>query len=193
MTGLPARGRRRFAHTDLGNAERLIAWHGRDLRYSRGMGWQVWDDRRWTADETDEVMRRMKATVRAVYSEAGRLADSEEREKLARWARQSESERRLRAAIALADSESQVRVGAEAFDSHPFLLNVRNGTLDLRTRELRAHRREDLLTQLAPTEFDPRRNAPALGRVRRPNDGRRRGSRRLPASCGWLLPFWGCV
>ena len=34
------------------------------------------------------------------------------------------------------------------------LLNVQNGTLDLRTAELRKHRREDLITKLVPTAYD---------------------------------------
>ncbi len=35
------------------------------------------------------------------------------------------------------------------------MLNVANGTLDLKTRQLRPHRPEDLLTKLAPVRFDP--------------------------------------
>lgn len=32
-----------FPLTDLGNAERLVARHGDDLRYARGIGWLAWD------------------------------------------------------------------------------------------------------------------------------------------------------
>src|SRR5262249_51176576 len=39
-----------------------------------------------------------------------------------------------------------------------------NGTLDLRTGELRPHRREDLLTKLCAVEYDPRARAPAWER-----------------------------
>jgi hypothetical protein len=42
----------------------------------------------------------------------------------------------------------------------PWLLNCNNGALDLRTGELRAHRREDLLTKLAPVAFDRAAIAP---------------------------------
>jgi putative DNA primase/helicase len=48
----------------------------------------------------------------------------------------------------------------DALDADPWLLNVANGTIDLRTGELRAHRREDLLTRLAPVEYDPDAQAP---------------------------------
>ena len=36
------------------------------------------------------------------------------------------------------------------FDADPWLLNAPNGTLDLRTGELRPHRREDYITKLVP-------------------------------------------
>jgi putative DNA primase/helicase len=49
---------------------------------------------------------------------------------------------------------------ADALDGDPWLLNVENGTLDLRTGELRDHEREDLITKLAPVEFDPEAEAP---------------------------------
>jgi putative DNA primase/helicase len=56
--------------------------------------------------------------------------------------------------IALARSESAVAVVPDVFDRDPWALNVANGTLDLKTGELRPHRREDLLTKLSPVAFD---------------------------------------
>src|SRR5215470_15990796 len=55
--------------TDLGNARRLVRLHGKDLRYSHESGWLVWDGKRWTNDETGEVKRRAKETVRNIYKE----------------------------------------------------------------------------------------------------------------------------
>src|SRR5919107_5291637 len=46
-------------------------------------------------------------------------------------------------------------------DASPDLLNVLNGTIDLRTGELRPHRREDLITKMAPVEYDPNSPVPA--------------------------------
>jgi putative DNA primase/helicase len=57
--------------------------------------------------------------------------------------------------IELAKSEPGIPVGPQQLDSHPWLLNVHNGTLDLRTGHLRPHAREDLLTKLAPVAYDP--------------------------------------
>jgi hypothetical protein len=45
-------------------------------------------------------------------------------------------------------------------DSDPWLLNVENGTLDLRSGELREHHGEDLMTKLAPVCYVSGARAP---------------------------------
>jgi putative DNA primase/helicase len=54
-------------------------------------------------------------------------------------------------------------VAPDELDADPMLLNTKSGTIDLRTGELREHRREDLITKLAPVEYDPGAEAPAWG------------------------------
>jgi hypothetical protein len=57
----------KFRRTDLGNAERLVHHHGRDLRFvSLWRMWLAWDGRRWRPDDSGEVHRRAKATVRGI-------------------------------------------------------------------------------------------------------------------------------
>jgi putative DNA primase/helicase len=51
-------------------------------------------------------------------------------------------------------------VSPEELDTDPVLLNVENGTVDLRNGSLRPHLPEDLITKLAPVEFDPVAEAP---------------------------------
>lgn len=144
-----------WMRTDYGNAERLVSAHGADLRYARGLGWLAWDGRRWRRDVDGDVERRAKATVRAMYREAGELEVEGERKATAAWARKSEAAPRIAAAIALARTEHAVVVDPAALDAAPFLLNVKNGALDLQSGELREHHREDLLTKLAPVAWVP--------------------------------------
>lgn len=142
--------------TDLGNAERLVARHGGDLRYCRRLRtWLVWDGTRWAEDTTGEVTRRGKDTVRAIYDELREVDDPDERKALARHAASSEAEPRIRRMVSLAESEAEVAVDARSLDVDPWALNVANGTIDLRTGKLREHRREDLITKLVPVAFDP--------------------------------------
>jgi P4 family phage/plasmid primase-like protien len=153
-----------FNNTDLGNSGRLIAHHGEDLRYCYPWGrWLVWDGRRWAVDSSGEVHRRAKRTVKEIYREAGDATDDESRKALAKHAMRSEAENRIQAMISLAKSE--VPVMPEELDRDPWLLNVSNGTLELRTGELRDHRRDDLMTKLAPVDYDPDAEAPTWAAV----------------------------
>ena len=155
-----------FNTTDQGNGERLVARHGQDLRYCHLWGkWLVWDGRRWAVDDTAEVERRAKATIRAIYSEAAAVVGDDEASKaqrraLASWAGKSESRGKLEAMIKQAASEPGVAVAPDDLDRDPWLLNVQNGTLDLRTGQLRPHNRADLITKLCPVEYHADAGAP---------------------------------
>jgi putative DNA primase/helicase len=63
-------------------------------------------------------------------------------------------------ALESASWEPGVRVSPDDLNRHPLLLNVQNGTLELETLKLREHRREDLLTQIAPVPYDPAATCP---------------------------------
>jgi P4 family phage/plasmid primase-like protien len=147
---------RREHQTDLGNSRRLVARHGDRFRWCKPWGeFVVWDGERWVRDEGGQVMQLGKKTPGAMYAEAADLTDDGQRKALAAHALRSESEPRLRAMVNLAKSEPGIPITPEAFDQDSWLFNVRNGTLDLRTGVLRAHRREDFLTKLAPVTYIP--------------------------------------
>src|SRR5918995_719814 len=149
-----------FNLTDLGNAERFVARHGEDVRYCyQWRRWLVWTGARWEHDEAGRVHRLAKETVRSIYREASNEEDENRRKALAKHARASESETRIRAMVELAKSE--IPASPDHFDADAWLLNTSNGTIDLRTGELREHRREDLITKLAPIEYTPESEAPA--------------------------------
>ncbi|MCH8083452.1 MAG: primase C-terminal domain-containing protein [Myxococcales bacterium] len=164
--------------TDLGNAHRLVRLHGGDLRYCHALKvWFVWDGRRWCRDETDEVIRRAKATVPTIYAEAAHAADQEARETIAKWAVRSEARMFIKNMITLAESEPGIHVLSQSLDADLWALNVLNGTIDLRTGILRPHRRDDLITKLAPVEYDPDARSELLDRFLRralPDAGTRR-------------------
>lgn len=161
-----------FPLTDLGNAERLVADHGDALRYVPGPGWHVWDGSRWRRDTDGAVMRRAKLTVRAMYEQAGSVEDDGARKRLAAHARRSESEPRLRAAMALAATDEAVIAHTDELDSDPLLLNVANGTLHLHAGEIQDAEREHLITKQIPIEFNHHAKAPTwLAFLERITDG----------------------
>lgn len=145
--------------TDMGNAQRFAQDHnGREpwLRYVYDWrSWIAWDGRRWTRDAEARVMRAAKSTVRTIYSEAAQTPDDEIRQQIVKWAVRSESRPLLLAMTDLAKSEPGIAVTPKELDADLWLLNVENGTLDLRAGELRPHDRADLITKMAPVAYNP--------------------------------------
>lgn len=155
--------------TDLGNAERLIARYGQDLRYCYEMDtWFVWTGTRWVEDRAT-AERKAKDAVRAIPEETalvdglpGLGADEKDalKDQIETHARQSESRTRLYAMLDLAQSEEGVRIHASDLDHDHWLFNVQNGTVDLRTGKLRPHDRADLITRIAGVTHDGEATAP---------------------------------
>ena len=56
--------------------------------------------------------------------------------------------------IASAQSEPGIPILLEDLDKDDWLLNVQNGTIDLKTGELLPHSRTYLITKIAPIEYD---------------------------------------
>jgi P4 family phage/plasmid primase-like protien len=162
-------GKPEFRLTELGNAERMLHYEGKDLRYSNALGFLTFDGIRWKRDESGEVTRRMIRTVRTLYSEAAEALSAaqnaptgEERAKLvgrakalSSWAHKSEKRSVIAAGIDLAAKLPGVFVETDDLDRPAFLLAVQNGTLDLKTGQLLPHRREDFITKLCAMEYDP--------------------------------------
>lgn len=150
------------ALTDVGNGERLLDRHGRDLRYCHAMSaWLAWDGRRWAVDATAEVERRAKETVAVgIAVEALNADDPDRSSALMKHGAKSQSAQRVMAALAMASSDERAVVLPEQLDADPWLLTVDNGTLDLRTGQLRPHDRRDYITRLAPVRFDPGAKGP---------------------------------
>lgn len=152
-----------FRLTDFGNAERLASRHGEDIRYVYAWSkFLVWDGTRWKMDDTGEVERRAKDTVRGIYGEASNVVDSERRKAIVKHATASESRKGVEAMAALLRSEPGIAVRVEDLDADPWLINARNGTIDLRTGDLRPHDRGDLITQIMPVDYDPDAKGPTF-------------------------------
>jgi putative DNA primase/helicase len=62
--------------------------------------------------------------------------------------------------LSLAQSEPGIPILPEDMDKDPWVLNVANGTIDLKTGCIKAHRRENLITKLASVEYWPDAECP---------------------------------
>lgn len=143
--------------SDMGNARRFVQQHRKNVKSIPSLRWPwlVWDQKRWVADSARNVHNYAKDVVRQLHVDAGTLADEEERASALKFALRSESAHSLRSILEAAATEPDIRTTENELDANPWLLNVANGTLNLRTGELQAHRRSDLVTKLAPVVYDP--------------------------------------
>jgi len=141
--------------TDLGNAKRFAGKYRERLRYcEKWARWFVWDGMRWREDEVLAVFNLGAALIRSLYALAKKIPDEEEREAFLAHLIKSESWRSITAMINLAKADPAIAIRPDDLDSDPWLLTVRNGTLDLHTGRLRPHDQRDLITKLAPVVFD---------------------------------------
>jgi putative DNA primase/helicase len=77
---------------------------------------------------------------------------------LQKWASKSEMQSVIGNALSLL--KTLLDVPMTSFDSDPWLLNVQNGTIDLRTGQLRPHNPADRITRIIPMNYDPAAPAP---------------------------------
>ena len=150
-----------FEQTELGNARRLLAVFGNDLRFCASWGkWIVWDGVRWVNDVDGEVERRAKQVIGLLHAQAAREDEKGRRGELERWAKESESLHHIRAAIRLAETEPGTPVRADDLDDDPMLIGVRNGIVDLKSGILLPPKRQHLITKQCPVIFDPEAKCP---------------------------------
>lgn len=140
--------------TEFGLAEYLVELHGKDIRYCEKIGWLVWDDKRWLPDQTQEVERRAFQSIRSLHQVAAELP-KEERQKLQKFADKSETYAKIKAVISVAKSLKGIAITVDRLDTHPWLLNCENGTVDLKTGKLLPHNRDHLITKMTGAAYHP--------------------------------------
>jgi P4 family phage/plasmid primase-like protien len=140
--------------TDMGNAERLKDKYGDKIRYNYERKlWLIWTGKYWKWDDGSEIMRLAQKTARSIYGEIAAEDDEDAVKAKAKWAAVSEGNQRLCAMIAQA--EPMLSITLDDLDRDEWLLNCKNGTINLKTGKLQLHNPADLITRVIDTEFDP--------------------------------------
>jgi putative DNA primase/helicase len=162
--------------TDLGNAKRFAEVASGEMLHvpASGWGWMWFDGKRWARDSHGAAMElaarvaqslRLEIDGRQYAHNVGGLYRARE---AARHAMRSQGRERLHAMIeTAAETQPEMKASVEDFDRNPDVLNVVNGTIDLRTGTLRPHNERDRLTQLVNVEYDPDALAPTWERTLR--------------------------
>jgi putative DNA primase/helicase len=149
--------------TDAGNAECIAHLYGDRLRYDHiSKSWRVWDGQRWRVDHDCESTRLALATVRArrqAFHTDGALSN-DDRVKGFKFSLTSENQAKLMAALSHAQSLIEFATLVQQYDRNRMLVCAGDVTIDLDTVTPREHRREDLITLMLGTQWDPEATAP---------------------------------
>lgn len=121
--------------------------------------WFVYDGTRWLPDIGGlKTMELAKSLADSLVRYALTISDERTRkaylEYTAKW--QSRNYRN----IYISDAQSVYPVDMAAFDRNPYLLNCKNGTLDLQKTEFRPHSPEDMLTKITNVAYAPEAVSP---------------------------------
>ncbi|MCB2177571.1 MAG: hypothetical protein KQH57_17315 [Actinomycetales bacterium] len=130
-------------------AYRLAASHGHRLMFVHGIGWFVWDGRRWREDDRGEATRAVLAELRSA------LAESLDDRDLRADVRKCESAAGVAGVLELAAALEPFAATVDDLDADAYLLNCANGTLDLQTMVLRPHDPADRITKVTGAAYDP--------------------------------------
>jgi len=153
--------------TDDANAERFVADHLHRLRFRTDAGvWMVWNEPShvgeqhtggfWSEATSSQVVQLARETARKIATEVEVSApvDDAARRAATAAARGCRSRSRISAMVSLAEGDYRLATRSDEWDADPWLLNLSNGTLDLRTRTLQHHRPEDLITVRSHVVYD---------------------------------------
>lgn len=142
----------RYRWSDIGNGNLFADIFKDEARYCPDRGiWFVYDGKRWKADSKDstKTMQLCKRLADALMVYATTVENEKYAQAVAKW-----QNRNTRNTI-LKDAQDCYPVNVSEFDEDIYLLNCKNGTLDLRTLEFRPHAPGDLLSKMANVDYDP--------------------------------------
>lgn len=149
-----------LSNTELANARRLVRRMGGKVRYSDALGFLIWNGISWRPDTVNAVRAAAQESAEALATEAALEQDPDRRASLMKWAVTSQRSQAIDAVIKEVKALPGVAVEPGDLDAKPDLLTVRNGTIDLRTGELRPADPADLLTVALDIDYDPAAEAP---------------------------------
>lgn len=144
----------------IGNGVRFAMRNGKRAKYCPAWkSWLAWDGHRWKKDDTEFVRRWAHETVRAILHEAATV-DVDRFKHLAKWAVKSAATWMVDSMLKESAAIPGMTIQPEDLNRSPWTFNFLNGTVDLKTGELRAHDPDDMITQLCPLDYDPDARCP---------------------------------
>lgn len=145
---------------DYGHASVLAEPFRNKYRWAVHRGaWMRYDGKVWRQVPDEAVAKEAADTLRELYlSELTAAIAAGDKGEIARLTEKIEEScvyARITGALSFLKGWDHILTLPEQWNADPYLLNCGNGTLDLRALGLRPHSAKDLITMLAPVDYDP--------------------------------------
>jgi len=151
--------------TEVAMARRLrdrMADGGPGVIYSEGLGFHLWSGTNWLHDRSGHLIRQeAQAMVEELIDHymTGLLAAGKDEKLAAKWKKELKQATRFESSTLLSgvlkELEAMVFEQTDKLDRDHHLLNVQNGTINLRSGKLQPHKRSDLITRCLKVNYDP--------------------------------------
>lgn len=165
-----------FTRDDIGNANRVVFWRGQDLRFDPVREkFYYWADTRWIEAKdghirsvVEDVHSRIAATEGPFYddfaippSEKDKKSPKTYKELLVEWASNQRYSSKIKDTMSMLKGRDSLWCESDDFDVEPYIFNVSNGVIDLRTGELMPHQRDYMCTKISKeVKYDPDAQCP---------------------------------
>ena len=159
-------------HTDLGNVQRVLAFLNEKLIFTKALGWFVWNGEHWEQDsKTTPILKQIVGKAfKEIFDKAlpfyevfyeDAKDDKEETKRITAkiaFYRKNTNITAIRNVIQL--MEGYFLTNEEKLDIHPDIINMKNGTLDLRTLKLHPHDPTNYITKTTKLNWNPEAKCP---------------------------------
>ena len=146
-------------NSDMGRALIFSRHHQFGILFFTDTGkWVRWDDNqeRWTdANQVDMQKMGMQTALKL-----GKHAKETKDRDISKSARKAQSNGGISSMIKMAAAVEDIQAMESDFDQDPYVFNVRNGVIDLKTGIFRRHDPSDRLLRMANVDYDQNAKAP---------------------------------
>lgn len=149
--------------------------------------WYVYDGKVWQPDENALAVAELaKYLADLLYTFALQIKDEDTRNRYIKRVQKLQMRKNRKTMVEDAKSVHPIRMSA--FDANVYLLNLENGTLDLRTMEFHEHDPKDFITKISHIDYDPNAVCPRwIQFVDEVMVGRKNVARYLQKAIGYSL------
>lgn len=155
----PAQDIKTFAFTDMGNAARLSHYSDGAIGFCEVWGdWLFYNGKVWKKSDL-LIVKRAKEIVNLIPKECEFYSSEKEQTAVYKHYTSSQRASAIQGMILLARPDV-VQLEPSSLDVNPDLFNANNGTINLKTGELRPFNKGDFLTKISPINYSSGASCP---------------------------------